>query len=115
MRFVTALMLVIAAFSVGAQNQGGGKLNVLLIYVDDLNNRLGCYGDPVVKTPIIDRLAGRGVRFDRAYCQFPLCNPSRASTLSGRYPLSTKVLGNTTPPRTHMPDVVFLPEYFKAN
>ena len=89
-----------------------GKMNVLLIYVDDLNNRLGCYGDPVVKTPNIDRLSGKSVRFERAYCQYPLCNPSRTAMLSGRYPLTTKVYGNTTPPRTYLGDIPFLPEYF---
>jgi len=89
------------------------RRNVLLIAVDDLNNRIGCYGDPVVKTPNIDRLARQGVRFDRSYCNYPLCNPSRTSLLSGMRPDRTKILDNGTPPRTHLGDAVFLPEYFK--
>lgn len=70
--------------------------NVLFLIVDDLNCRIGSYGDPIAKTPNIDRLASKGVRFDRAYCNFPVCNPSRSSVMSGRYPTTTGVVGNTT-------------------
>ena len=89
--------------------------NVLLIVADDLDNDLGCYGSPVVKSPNLDRLAARGVRFDRAWCQYPVCNASRTSFLSGRRPGTTGVVDNTTPPRTHLKDAVFLPEHFRRN
>src|SRR5215472_8133969 len=71
------------------------KFNVLFLMSDDMRVELGCYGSMFhAKTPNLDALAKSGVRFDRNYCQFPLCNPSRTSLLTGRPPRKTGVLGN---------------------
>jgi arylsulfatase A-like enzyme len=91
------------------------KYNVLFIIADDLRPTLGAYGNKIIKTPNIDALAARGTRFDHAYTQFPLCNPSRSSLLNGRYPTQTGVMDNNTYFRTKHPDYVTLPEYFKKN
>ncbi len=89
--------------------------NVLLLVSDDLNVDLACYGHPVVKTPNIDRLRERGMVFERAYSQYPLCNPSRNSFLTGLYPGTSGCLSNNMNIRDAVPDVVTLPQLFKAN
>src|SRR5258708_1031630 len=89
------------------------KYNVLFIISDDLRPELGAYGNKIIKTPNIDALAARGTRFDRAYAQFPLCNPSRSSLLNGRYPTQSGVMDNNSYFRKQHPDIVTLPQYFK--
>ncbi len=89
--------------------------NVLLLVADDLNVDLACYGHPQVKTPNIDKLRERGMVFERAYCQYPLCNPSRNSFLTGLYPGTSGCLDNGMNIREAVPDVVTLPQFFKAN
>jgi iduronate 2-sulfatase len=110
-----SLFLILLAPSTGVAD-APKRLNVLFIVSDDLNCQLGCYGNKVVQSPNIDRLASRGVRFERAYCNYPVCNASRTSFLSGRYPDTTGVFGNATQPRVRLgKEFQFLPEYFRAN
>ncbi len=89
------------------------KPNVLFLIVDDMTTTMSCQKWPGAKTPNIDKLAARGVRFERAYCQFSVCNPARASFLTGCYPEKTKVLDLSTSFRDALPEVVTLPQHFK--
>lgn len=103
------------------------KKNVLFLIADDLNCDLGCYNHPRVKTPNIDALAKRGTLFERTYCQYPLCSPSRTSFLTGRRPNATHIWTNPkagkastdyvgTPHfREFIPDTVTLPQLFIEN
>jgi arylsulfatase A-like enzyme len=88
------------------------KPNILFIAVDDLRPELGCYGQKIVHSPNIDRIAKEGVRFNRAYCQEAICGPSRASLLTGRRPDNIGVIENNTYFRNTVPDVTTLPAHF---
>jgi iduronate 2-sulfatase len=92
---VLPLLLVLCGGLAAQDAAPTRRPNVLFLVADDLcAGVLGCYGGRDAHTPNLDRLAARGVRFDRAYCQFPVCGPSRAATMSGMYPASLGVLGN---------------------
>ena len=93
--------------------QASEKLNVLLIIADDLNCDLGAYGNLVVKTPNIDRLAERGVLFKNTHNQYPLCGPSRASFMTGMYTNQTKITRNNMNLRNSVPDVITLGQRFR--
>ncbi len=110
----SCLLLVLATLSLNlcAANPA---YNVLFLAVDDLRPELGCYGHPLIKSPNIDRLAAQGLRFNRAYCQEALCNPSRASLLTGLRPATLGVFDLATHFRDRKPDVVTLPQIFKKN
>ena len=89
------------------------KLNVLFIIVDDLNCDLGAYGNSVVHTPNIDRLASRGVLFENAHAQYPWCGPSRASLMTGMYPNQTKITNINMNLRNSIPDVITMGQRFR--
>jgi iduronate 2-sulfatase len=112
--FLFAFVAWLAAWPAHAAAAPAARpLNVLLITVDDLRDTLGCYGNTAVHTPHIDRLAARAVRFDRAYVQYSVCNPSRSSFLTGLRPDQTGIKDNLTLLRDRLPDVVTLPQLLK--
>lgn len=113
LRDLQSLVFVALAFaSTPAAAEQSKKPNVLFVVFDDLNNRLGCYGDPTAKSPNLDRLAARGTVFTRNFCQQPICGPSRASFMSGRRPDSLGIWSMTKYLYDLHPDVVTMPQWF---
>src|SRR3712207_2682222 len=110
-QILTSLLLVLfgtaplhAANAAKPSGAAGGKPNVLFIAIDDLNHWVGYLGrNEQTRTPNIDRLAARGVRFTRAYCAAPICNPSRTALMSGLRPGTTGVYDNNNDWRTVVP------------
>lgn len=89
--------------------------NVLFVICDDLNTHVSPSGYDPIRTPTLSKLASESMTFRRAYCQYPVCGPSRASLMSGLYPQSTGVLNNTDDIRKERPGTVSMPEFFKQN
>jgi iduronate 2-sulfatase len=99
-----------------AKKKGQRPLNMLFFMSDDMRPELASYNSRFnVHSPNIDALGARGVRFDRNYCQFPLCNPSRSSLFTGHLPRETGVLGNTTAVVKDRPEWITLPHLFRQN
>ncbi|MCU0750313.1 MAG: sulfatase-like hydrolase/transferase, partial [Akkermansiaceae bacterium] len=109
-----ALTLAFCVTSVAAV-QPAIPMNVLFIVVDDLRPELGCYGVDEVVSPHIDRLAKKGMLCHNAYAQYPVCNPSRSSFLSGKRPDEIGITSNTLPFRKVLPNLVSLPQLFRQN
>ena len=115
LRWLLGLCLgVLVGWAMTAGAAPAKPLNVLLLVSDDCRAIQGCYGAPAL-TPRIDQLAQRGLRFDHAYCQYPLCNPSRSSFLTGLRPDTSGVTDNQTRFREHRPQTVSMPQLFKQN
>lgn len=89
--------------------------NILFIAIDDLRPELGCYGSDIAITPNLDAIAGNGLLFNRAYCQQAICRPSRASLMTGLRPESTGLFHNYVALRDLQPDILTLPEHFRAH
>jgi iduronate 2-sulfatase len=109
------IILLICSCSVNEKEPGRKLPNILFIPVDDLRPELGCYGNEFIQTPNIDKLATNGITFTRTYCQQAVCNPSRASLLTGLRPDSIQVWDLKTDFRSNVPDAVTLPQFFKQH
>jgi iduronate 2-sulfatase len=112
--FFTGILIASVFGSVKVVSQTTTQPNILFIAIDDLKPLLGCYGNTIVKTPNIDRLAKRGTVFLQNYCQQAVCGPTRASLMTGMRPDYTKVWDLKTRMRDVNPDIISLPQYFKS-
>jgi iduronate 2-sulfatase len=119
MKFATRVFLLAfglcATGCAAAEASAATRPNVLFICVDDLKPLLGCYGDRVVKSPNIDRLASRGMVFERAYCNQAVCAPSRNALMTGMRSTTLGIYDLATNFRESVPDAVTLPQLFKQN
>lgn len=115
-RLVSSVLVLSASALAGVAGEPhffGAPPNVLFIAIDDLRPELGCYGATVAQTPHLDRLAGRSLRFDRAYCQVPVCGASRASLLTSILPTRQRYVGFDAWAERDAPGTPTLPQVFR--
>lgn len=112
-RFFPILLLFVTL--AGSLSAADKKPNVLLLMSDDLSTALSGFGHPQCKTPNLDALAERGMKFENMHCQYPVCGSSRASMMTGLYPYTNGMLGNSGVLRNNLPDVVTLSQLFRQN
>ena len=105
-------LLMLDPANARADDTPTGHPNILLLLVDDLKPALGCYGDPYAKTPHLDQLAARGLRFDLAYCNQAVCAPSRFTLMLGAHSTATGLYGLGHKLRRSMPKAVTMPQFF---
>lgn len=116
--FITGLLVLVISCKSNKTKKGETpkrQPNILFIAIDDLRPELGAYGSEIAITPNLDKLASEGLLFNKAYCQEPICSPSRASLMTGARPETINVIENFTYFRDANPDIVTLPQYFKRN
>ena len=111
----SVLCVSILCGAIASETRAANKPNVLMILVDDLKPAMGCYGDNVAKTPHLDALAARGMRFDRAYCNQAVCAPSRFTLMLGSHSTSTGLYGLGNNLRDSFPQAVTMPQHFAAH
>jgi iduronate 2-sulfatase len=112
---IVHLSLTLLSLILSEEIQANSRPNILFIAIDDLRPELGCYGSEIVKSPVMDGLARDGLLFNRAYCQQAICSPSRASLMTGARPDTIGVIENTAYFRNLTPDIITLPQHFKAH
>ncbi|NLR93419.1 sulfatase [Flammeovirga agarivorans] len=114
-QFLLLLIIFSACSSINKKNEVERKPNVLFISIDDLRPELGCYDSSIAITPHLDELSSQGLQFNNAYCQQAICSPSRASLMTGARPETINVIENYTYFRDENPDIITLPQHFRAN
>ncbi|XP_052429877.1 iduronate 2-sulfatase [Carassius gibelio] len=108
-------LLILHVLEAGVFAVNSKQFNILYLIADDLRPTLGCYSDPVVKSPNIDQLASVSTVFHNAYAQQAVCGPSRVSFLTSRRPDTTKLYDFNSYWRVHAGNYTTLPQYFKSN
>ncbi|MCD4709954.1 MAG: sulfatase, partial [Bacteroidales bacterium] len=114
MRHLLWLLLIVVSCTGNREtNRSSLRPNILFIAVDDLRPELGCYGKELISSPNIDRLAAEGTRFDRSYCNIPVCGASRASLMTGLRPARNRFLSYFTRADEDAPGITTLSGHFR--